>query len=61
MTATETAHLTDRYVVVSEGQHYGNFPSLELAEKQARSIAKVTGYAEVTFNGFRFYVTTGEV
>lgn len=56
-----TAHLADRFVVTTEtGQHYGNFPTLRYAEKQARKLTAsgLINYLEVTLNGTTVAIIT---
>ena len=62
MSDIQNNHLEDRYVVQDEnGQHYGNYPTLMLAEQAARHMVIWAGglhYMEVTYNGVVFYRAT---
>lgn len=55
----EKNHFQDRYVVHTVyGQHYGNFPTLKLAEKHAKSLTEVIDYLEVSYNGIVYAIIT---
>lgn len=64
MNTSREAHLENRYVVHSVySQHYGNFNTLEQAERRAKEIVKVEGaehegYLEVSKNGIVYAIVT---